>query len=204
MRKRRRLNQQRSASFKKPKARALVGKPSQSDVSVALQLREASERLSSNGFPSAAQLIDATKPEPTYAQFPPRSLANETATVYDNLVSQGAWKARQDADKERQALAQSEQESIDERRQRLINAYWSRSSKRADAQAIPEIDAARKLVEGLSSKLHSVKSRLAQAQERSLELMRLCSLRGTQRRSCALRLYIASSVGTLARRWSWL
>ena len=33
-------------------------------MSVALQLKEASERLSSNGFPRAAQLVDVAKPEP--------------------------------------------------------------------------------------------------------------------------------------------
>ena len=55
----------RSVNVKKPKARVLIGKPSQSNVSVALQLKEASERLSSNGFPSAAQFIDVAKPEPT-------------------------------------------------------------------------------------------------------------------------------------------
>ena len=54
----------RSVNVKKPKARVLIGKPSQSSVSVALQLKEASERLSSNGFPSAAQFIDVTKSEP--------------------------------------------------------------------------------------------------------------------------------------------
>ena len=58
MRKRKCLSQQRSINAKKPKARVLIGKPSQSDVSVASQLKEASERLSSNGLPSAAQLID--------------------------------------------------------------------------------------------------------------------------------------------------
>ena len=64
MLKRKQLNQQRSVNVKKPKARVLIGKPSQSDMSVALQLKEASECLSSNGFPSAAQFVDVTKPEP--------------------------------------------------------------------------------------------------------------------------------------------
>ena len=68
-RKRERLNQQRSVNLKKPKARALIGKPNQSDVSVAPRLREASERLSSNRFPSAAQLIDVTNPEPIRMDF---------------------------------------------------------------------------------------------------------------------------------------
>ena len=63
--KRRHLGQCRSSNIKKPKARALIGKPSQSDMSVALQLKEASERLRCNGFPSAAQFIDVAKPEPT-------------------------------------------------------------------------------------------------------------------------------------------
>ena len=107
--------------------------------------------------------------EPGYAQPPPRGLANKAASVYDSLASQDAWRVRQDAEKERQALAQSKRESVDERRQRLANACWDRSSKRTNAQATPEVDASRELVEGLSSKLHSVKSRLAQAQERPLE-----------------------------------
>mgnify|MGYP000515174534 CR=1 FL=1 len=52
--------------------------------------------------------------EPQYAQLQPRELANKIASVYDNLASQDAWKVRQDADKEHQSLAQSEQESVDE------------------------------------------------------------------------------------------
>ena len=42
----------------------LIGKPNQSNMNIALQLKEASEYLSSNGFLSAAQLIEATKSEP--------------------------------------------------------------------------------------------------------------------------------------------
>ena len=213
-------------------------------MSVASQLREASERLSSNGFPSAAQLVDAAKPEPIrmdfdvamtspkavvapeaidvpnptpapparrgrrrapaqapdpapslappatpppitperqaqinalfsakarrdadrlqethsfkvklastermtkefmsllkekepgYAQLQPRSLASKVVAAYDALASRDGWRVKRDADKERQAIAQSEQESIDERYQRLVNARWSRGSKRADA-----------------------------------------------------------------------
>ena len=67
--KRKRLNQQRSVNFKKPKARVLIGKPNQSDMNIALQLREVSEYLSSNGFPSTAQFIDVTKPEPVRMDF---------------------------------------------------------------------------------------------------------------------------------------
>ena len=104
---------------------------------------------------------------------PPRELANKDASTYDNLVSQDAWKARQDADKERQALAQSEQESTDERFQKFTNAHWSRSSKRAVANAASEVDASRRLIDGLSSKLHGAKSRLAQAQERSHDFLSL-------------------------------
>ena len=69
MYKRKHLNQQRSGNVKKPKPRALIGKPSQSVMSIALQLKEASERLSANGFPSASQFIDVTKPEPVRMDF---------------------------------------------------------------------------------------------------------------------------------------
>ena len=62
--KRKRFGQNRANNVKKPKARALIGKPNQSNMSVAIQLKEASECLSSNGFPSAAQFIDVTKSEP--------------------------------------------------------------------------------------------------------------------------------------------
>ena len=50
MLKRERFHQQRAVNLKKPKARVLIGKPNQSNMSVALQLKEASERLSSNSF----------------------------------------------------------------------------------------------------------------------------------------------------------
>ena len=65
MYKRKHFNQRRSNNVKKPKARALVGKPNQSSMNIALQLKEVSEYLSSNGLPSTAQFIDVTKPEPT-------------------------------------------------------------------------------------------------------------------------------------------
>ena len=42
----------------------LIGKPKQSSMNIALQLKEVSEYLSSNGFPSTAQFVDVTKPEP--------------------------------------------------------------------------------------------------------------------------------------------
>ena len=63
----------------------------------------------------------ANAPEPGYAQLPPRDSANRVVAVYDALVSQDGWKVKRDADKERQALAQSKQESTDERYQRLTN-----------------------------------------------------------------------------------
>ena len=50
---------------------------------------------------------------PERVQPPPRSLANRVVAIYDALVSQDGWRAKQDADKERQALAQSEQVSTD-------------------------------------------------------------------------------------------
>ena len=62
--KRRRLNQRNFIDAKRQKARVLIGKPKQSSMNIALQLKEVSEYLSSNGFPSAAQFVDVAKPEP--------------------------------------------------------------------------------------------------------------------------------------------
>ena len=274
----RRRNQRNFSDTKRQKARVLIGKPKQSNINIALQLKEVSEYLSSNGFPSTAQFVDVTKPEPqrmdldigiinlpmavappapapapparrggrranaqpqdpapqpapnvpplvtpevqaqinafystkvrrdadylqeiydlkvklvstdcmtkefmnlfkekepAYIQLPPRALANRIVTVYDTLVSQDGWKVKQEADKECQALAQSEQESTDEYHQRFVNAYWSRNSKYTNAQSIPERDAARKFVENLNSKFHSMKSRLAQSQEHSQEFLQI-------------------------------
>ena len=103
--------------------------------------------------------------EPSYTQLPPRNLAKRVATVYDALASQDSWKAKQDAEKERHALAQSEQESADERCQRFLSTRRSRNSKRPDDALTSErgaSDASRKSIEGLNAKLHSLKSRLAQ------------------------------------------
>ena len=85
------------------------------------------------------------------AQPPPRESSKRVASAYDALASQDGWRAKRDADKERPALAKSEQETTDGHCQGLVNAYWSRSSKRADAQATTERDASRRLVEGLSA-----------------------------------------------------
>ena len=271
--KRKYFGKNRAANIKRTKGRVLIGKPNQSNTNIALQLKEAAEYLSANGFPSTAQFIDVTKPEPVrmdfdismispttvaapqlvdanphqtrgrarapaqeadpvpdpaqvpitperqaqinafystkvkrdadylqeihnlkvklvskdcmttefmnlfkekepgYIQLPPRSLANQIVKVYDNLVSQDVWKVRQDADKEYQALAQSEQESIDQYFQRFTNTYWNRNSKYTAAQEISERDACRKLVEGLNTKFNSMKSRLAQGQEHSNEFL---------------------------------
>ena len=62
---RKRFNRARENNFKKAKGRVLIGKPNQSATNIAQQLKEVSEYLSSNGFPSAAQFVDVAKPEPT-------------------------------------------------------------------------------------------------------------------------------------------
>ena len=72
----------RLLNHRRRKTRALIGKPSQSDVSVALQLREASERLSSSGFPRAAQLVDVAKPKPERME-----LDLDLATSPDSVVA---------------------------------------------------------------------------------------------------------------------
>ena len=95
--------------------------------------------------------------ESGYIQLPPRALANRIVAVYDALVSQDGWKVKQEADKEYQALAQSEQESTDEYFQKFTNTYWNRNSKYTVANAISEVDASRKLIDGLNSKFHGMK-----------------------------------------------
>ena len=149
MRKRKRHNQQRSVSLKKPKARAFIGKPSQSRVSIALRLREASERLSSNGFPSAAQLVDVTKPEPIRMDFDVSMISPVTVAAPEAIDAPAPPPARRGR---RRAPAQAPDPapesapnvalpatppSITPERQAEINALYSAKARR-DAERLQE------------------------------------------------------------------
>ena len=150
MRKRKRHNQQRSVSLKKPKARAFIGKPSQSRVSIALRLREASERLSSNGFPSAAQLVDVTKPEPIRMDFDVSMISPVTVAAPEAIDAPAPPPARRGR---RRAPAQAPDPAPNQapieappviptpmtpERQAQINAFYSTKIRR-DAECLQEI-----------------------------------------------------------------
>ena len=71
----------KASNYKRQKPRVAIGKPNQSSVSVAPWLKEASERLSRNGFPATAQLINATKPEPEREDYDFNALASPGAAA---------------------------------------------------------------------------------------------------------------------------